>query len=993
MDTTASPTAALNALPASDDVDLTRDTLRILFVEDAPEFVALATRLFRSEGITSEQRCVETLPEFAAAVQEFKPHVILSDFLLPDATGTAFLDAARVQCPHTPVLIVSGGIGEDVAVDLLKRGAADYVSKTRLTTLVPRTARALREVAAARSQAALAARLHEREEFFRSLIEASPDGMLVVDDSGRIELVNGEMERMFGYSRSELTGAPFDILIPARFRRQQGGHLQRILADPGKCAVRRGMELLAMRKDGEEFQSTIALSSFGAAGRVQVVATVRDMTESVNLRAEIGRVRGQLDTMPESIVLVDQDGRITYANEAWRRNGRDGVASQEFVAAVGHSYLDEWSVAGDATAEHVVAQLSALLAGRSAGFTTVYPCHSPDELRWVKLIARPVEHTHGAAMLIHVDHTEAFLAAARSRVQHEIARCLARDVSLEDACGHLVDSVTVELEWQIGAVWVPEEDDQALRCVKLRIDRDLAGGPFEAQTRSSRFLRGLGLLGRVWETRAPEWIASVATATNVPRLAAAVQDGVRSGFAFAIHADAKVLAVIEFYASRQRACDEALLGVLGNIGTQVGDMIRRQRAEESQRLSLQETLRVRSRLETLLEAAPMFVATVDADGRVEFANRPFPGTSTAVVGGGLWVAHFPEDRREAAGAALRAVLDGGTSQLFEVPLATGAKTVWLQNHVAPIRRGTEVVGAVVMALDVSEKRQIEGDLAVAQRLAAVGSLAAGVAHEINTPIQFVGDSIHFLKDAAADVFGLLEHLREVRRGVQEGAASIAAAAAAADLEETVDLEYLQEHMPKAFDRCLDGISRVATIVRAMKEFAHPSQPDMAPVDLNRAVQSTLIVAANEYKYVAELVTDFQELPPITCHVNDVNQVILNLVVNAAHAIEDMVKGSDEKGMIRVSTRLDGDAVVIAVGDTGGGIPPAVRDRIFEPFFTTKEVGRGTGQGLAIAWTIVKDKHRGDIRCESVAGAGTTFHVRLPVAGSAVAEEAPVQAEP
>jgi two-component system, NtrC family, sensor kinase len=163
----------------------------------------------------------------------------------------------------------------------------------------------------------------------------------------------------------------------------------------------------------------------------------------------------------------------------------------------------------------------------------------------------------------------------------------------------------------------------------------------------------------------------------------------------------------------------------------------------------------------------------------------------------------------------------------------------------------------------------------------------------------------------------------------------------------------------------------------MKVFAHPDQRQMAPVDLNQAVQSTLTVASNEYKYVAVLETDFGDLPQVTCHAGEVNQAVLNLVVNAAHAIADHAKDG-EKGLIRVRTRQDGDSAVISVSDTGGGIPDSIRDRIFDPFFTTKEVGRGTGQGLSVAHSVIVEKHRGQLSFETERGRGTTFEIRLPI---------------
>jgi two-component system NtrC family sensor kinase len=174
------------------------------------------------------------------------------------------------------------------------------------------------------------------------------------------------------------------------------------------------------------------------------------------------------------------------------------------------------------------------------------------------------------------------------------------------------------------------------------------------------------------------------------------------------------------------------------------------------------------------------------------------------------------------------------------------------------------------------------------------------------------------------------------------------------------------------------LGRVTTIVRSMKEFAHPDQKEMTAVDLNRAVQNTLAISRNEYKLVADLEIDLGELPLVTCYAGEVNQVVLNIIVNAAQAIEDIVKGTDRRGRITVCTRRERADVVISIADSGGGISEAVRDRIFDPFFTTKEVGRGSGQGLAIARSVIVDKHRGQLTFETVPGHGTTFFIRLPI---------------
>jgi signal transduction histidine kinase len=199
-----------------------------------------------------------------------------------------------------------------------------------------------------------------------------------------------------------------------------------------------------------------------------------------------------------------------------------------------------------------------------------------------------------------------------------------------------------------------------------------------------------------------------------------------------------------------------------------------------------------------------------------------------------------------------------------------------------------------------------------------------------------------------------------------------------EAEKAADLDFIMESAPPALESSLEGLGRIATIVRSMKEFAHPDQAEKTSADLNQAIKSTLVIAHNEYKFVADIDTDFGELPPVPCYLGEINQVVLNLLVNAAHAISDVVKDSGTMGKLTVRTRLDAKEVEIAIGDTGAGIPEAARDRIFDPFFTTKEVGKGTGQGLAIAHSVIVKKHQGTLRFETECGKGTTFFIRLPI---------------
>jgi signal transduction histidine kinase len=292
---------------------------------------------------------------------------------------------------------------------------------------------------------------------------------------------------------------------------------------------------------------------------------------------------------------------------------------------------------------------------------------------------------------------------------------------------------------------------------------------------------------------------------------------------------------------------------------------------------------------------------------------------------------------------------------------------------------------VILAMD-SRRGRAERDhdeLAIrhAQKLQAVGQLAAGIAHEMNTPIQFVGDSVRFLSHAFDNLLALLAAHERLLADACAGRATRAEIETAADRARAdADVEYLRERVPKALARTSDGLGRLATIVRAMKEFAHPDQREQALADLNRAVESVLIVCRGEYKHAALVRFEPGDLPPVVCHIGDMQQVLTNLVVNAAHAIAEARRGTGARGTIAIRTWTDGDDALISVTDDGAGMTPEVQERIFEPFFTTKEIGKGTGQGLAIARAIVVDTHGGRLTFESEAGRGTTFLVRVPIRG-------------
>ena len=304
---------------------------------------------------------------------------------------------------------------------------------------------------------------------------------------------------------------------------------------------------------------------------------------------------------------------------------------------------------------------------------------------------------------------------------------------------------------------------------------------------------------------------------------------------------------------------------------------------------------------------------------------------------------------------------------------------WLQATYSPVfKQDGSVQKIVEYAYDVTEKKKLQGKLSEAQKLESIGELAAGIAHEINTPMQYVSDNVEYLKESCHSLFDVLDaydrNLADtaVEKPWQERLAEIK------NLQDQCRFGRIREQVPAAVEDCLDGIRRVIEIVRAMKQLSHPGTSEKVHTDINGALRSTATITRNRWKYAAELQLDLDpQLPEVKTKTAEVNQVLINLVVNAADAITEKFGEEGEKGLILVRTRAFDDHIVIEVEDNGCGMPEHVKRKIFEPFFTTKEVGRGTGQGLAISHNVIVNHHQGKLDVRTKPGEGTCFIVTLP----------------
>lgn len=407
-----------------------------------------------------------------------------------------------------------------------------------------------------------------------------------------------------------------------------------------------------------------------------------------------------------------------------------------------------------------------------------------------------------------------------------------------------------------------------------------------------------------------------------------------------------------------------------------------------------------ARLQTILDAVQAGVFLIDEQTHVVIDANPaalsmFGAGREAVIGSVCHQFVCPAEQGRCPVSDLGQTVDNSERSLRK---ASGEFMPVLKTVVPVVLSGRRYL--VECLVDITQRKQVENELAIhrerleelarerseqlleaqrqvlqGEKLASVGRLAAGVAHEINTPIQYVGDNLRAISDFFVDLEAVVTKYREIVGLVKQAGGAEELAQKAEAVEREHDLDFILTDAPKAVDQALDGVQRVAKIVRAMKDFSHVKSAASSGVDLNRCLESTLTVARNEYKYHADLKTDFGDLPLVECYPSELNQVFLNLLINAAHAIED----TGQRGLISVSTRVDGEWVEVVIADTGKGIPEDIRDKVYDPFFTTKEVGKGTGQGLYIARQIVIVKHGGTLDFESEIGKGTSFRIRIPVA--------------
>ncbi|MBI2472477.1 MAG: response regulator [Planctomycetes bacterium] len=608
--------------------------------------------------------------------------------------------------------------------------------------------------------------------------------------------------------------------------------------------------------------------------------------------------------------------------------------------------------------------------------------HKDQIIRWVSIAYQPITDNEGAFLGVRGSIRE---ITERKQTEKEIAllQTLAMSIAHVDNFNAALDVVLRAVcdanGWAFGEAWVPRPDGTLLECSPSWCSFVKGTDTFREVSATFTFPPEVGLPGRAWSSKKPVWIPNVTIDTNFPRAQFARECGFKTGIAIPILCNDTVIAVLQFFVLEEYDADEKIIRTISTIATQMGMFIHRKQLEDNLRLA-------HTQNRQLIAAIPSILIHIDDNDRVIEWNKTseciFGIPSSIAIGRLFSECGIPWNDRGVIQQILNCRNTPQSTRIDDVRFINPlGKIGFLGLTVNPIKvTGKKQMTLLIIGNDITKRKIMESQLIQAQKLESIGQLAAGIAHEINTPTQYVGDNTRFLNDAFRDLCKVIGKYRKMYTASKTGSVPEDIIKEVETTEKEADVEYLTEEIPRAIQQSLEGIERVAKIVRAMKEFSHPGTDEKTPIDINKAIESTLTVARNEWKYVSEMVTVFDaSLPLIPCLPDEFNQVILNIIINAAHAIGDVVdNGNKGKGIITVSTHRNGMSAEVRIQDTGTGIPEEARPKIFDPFFTTKGVGKGTGQGLAIAHDIIVKKHGGSINFETEVGKGTAFIIRIPI---------------
>jgi len=926
------PILQANSEPAAMNVVSTLGT-SALVADDDPIARKMLVKLLTQWGydVVAVSNGEEAIHELE---KENGPELAVLDRMMDGADGIEVCQRVRAisNSRYIYIILVTSRDQQTERIEGLSAGADDYLIKP----FDPRELRARLETG---SRICLQRALRESEMRFQDAVQCSGVGMAIVDANGRWEQVNQAFADFFGYTKEEVLKSTFrDLTHPEDLETSEDLFRKLITGQIKNFQI----EKRYLHKDGKTIWGLLTVSSVKSryGPSIQAVSQIQDVTKKKAaekaLEESEALFRAITENADELIAVTDRRGTILYTSPAYQKH-------------LGYSPDD---LAGAHLLEHVHPDDREMIRRRS------------------KHAMEPGTNTNVQIRLQHKDGSWRTVDSHGSIVRNA-----------QNGVERFVTTSRIIDEWLAARVILEEREEQLQLILDstaeaiFGIDRD--GNCTFCNTAFLRVLQYQSvdeLLGKNIHLLIHH---SRNDGSTYPIEECAIYKALAHGEE--IRVDGEVLWRADGTSFPAEYWSHPVLKngeIVGLVVTFI-DITERKNAEAHLREAHKES-------ELVINSVPTILIGLDTSGRItqwNLAAREVFGLVPADVRGKSLLNCGIKWLDQDIEAKIYEWLDAkSVCRVDNIHFQKDGETRLLGFTVTPVEFANQSASAVlIIGADTTQRKAMEEQLRQSQKLEAIGQLAAGIAHEINTPTQFVGDNTTFIKDSWQTISSLLKEAKGIREEIAVGPLGAEKLAHFGEAWDAADFDYLESEVPRAIDQTLEGIKRVANIVKAMKEFSHPGSELKKPIDINHAIETTLTVARNEWRYVADVKTYFGELPMVPCLAGEFNQAILNLIINAAHAIGDVVgHGAGKKGLITLRTRRDGEWVEISIQDTGIGIPESIASRVFEPFFTTKAVGRGTGQGLTLVHGVVVKKHGGKIWFETKEKKGTTFFIRLPL---------------
>ncbi|HEY9077295.1 MAG TPA: PAS domain S-box protein [Anaerolineaceae bacterium] len=1038
--------------------------LNVLLIEDSISDAALITYLLTSSRKDCHVLRVDTAQGMIEALTAKEWDVIISDYMQPEFSAPEALKILQQSGKDIPFIVVTGAVGEDTAVAMMKAGAHDYIMKDNLSRLVPSVEREIRDAQTRKERRQMERELAEERYLLQTLLKNIPDRIYFKDLQSRFTRISKSQMDLFGITDvSEVYGKDdFDYFTPEHAQPAYDTEQQIIMS--GEPVI--DLEEKETLPDGRvNWVSTTKMPLRDADGKiVGTFGISRDITRRKKAEQDLFEsqqfIQATLDAIPDHICVLDENGVILAVNQAWKKFADENPPAP-INYCLGMNYLEicEKAPGIDIFSEAIpfAAGIKAVMNDEVREFALDYPCNHPSgENRWFTARVTRFQWEGPLRLVIsHINITKQKKNEESLILQSAALEAAANAIVITDhkgdiqwvnnafqkLTGYVLDEVrgrnprilksgkqdqgVYKKLWetiQSGKVWYGElinrrkdgsfyAEEMSITPLQsasgtidhyIAIKQDITQRKAIEQALIEEKERYQSLYENIpvglYRTT-PDGKILMANPALVRLLGYSSLQDLQSrnleegGYEQKLSRDYFKKEIIRQGSIRDwqvnlKKADGSIITVRENakgIFDGYGNLLYYEGTiEDITDIRQVETQNLR--LVAAIEQAAEVVIVTDPMGTILYLNPAFGVTfgisASEILGKNINIlSNAYQDIKEWQN--ILAVPQGGKVWRgdFRVIDANG-KYIELNATISPILGFEQEVSSLVFVMrDVTHERELDKQHRQSQKLEAIGQLAAGIAHEINTPTQFIGNNLQFLKAAFKDIYPLLEQFLLIRQEPGVGFSAAQTQDCLIALSQEIDLNFLMDEIPAALDGALNGVDRVSKIVNAMKEFSHPGIHEKVLADINHAIENTITVSRNEWKYEADIITKLSpDLPLIPCLVDEFNQVILNLIKNSVDAIRE--KGVDSQsetsGLITIETFQDGDSVVVRVGDNGPGIPVAIQDRIFDPFFTTKEVGKGTGQGLAISYDVIVNKLGGKIGFETEIGKGTTFVIRLPI---------------